>query len=130
MTGPEKPPVTADALRFLLAGSLNTLLSLLIYQASLFFLSSVWSYAIAWVVGVAFPAAIYPDLVFPGGRRAMTDRLLLAASYAGLFLAGLILLQLFIALTAAPRVAIVATLAFTTTLSFLISRLILRRGKQ
>ena len=130
MTGSDKPRMTADVVRFLVAGSVNTLLSLLVYQALLFVLSPAWSYAVAWAAGITFPAVVYPDLVFPGGRRAMTDRLLLATSYAGIFLAGLILLQLFIALAAGPRVAIFATLAFTTTLSFLMSRLILRRGKQ
>jgi putative flippase GtrA len=129
MTGPDKPPMTADAVRFLVAGSVNTLLSLLVYQALLFVLSPAWSYAVAWAAGIIFPAVVYPHRVFPGGRRAMTDRLLLAMCYAGIFLAGLVLLQLFIALTAAPRVAIIGTLAVTTAISFLISRLILRRGK-
>ena len=117
-----------DAARFLFAGVFNTLCSLFIYQAFLFFMAPALSYAFAWTAGLAFVVAIHPNLVFPGGRRGLVDRLLLAATYACLFLAGLGLLQLFVVLTAAPRIAIIATLAITTPASFLLSRLVLRRS--
>jgi putative flippase GtrA len=130
MKRPAMLQLVGDATRFVLAGALNTLLSIFVYQALLFVLSPSWSYALAWVAGMAFAAAVYPDLVFPGGRHAMTDRVLLVASYACVFLAGLILLRFFVVLTDAPRIAILATLACTTAVGFLLSRLILRRGTQ
>ena len=92
-----------DAARFLFAGVFNTLFSLFIYQAFLFFMSPALSYAFAWAEGLAFIVTIYPYLVFPGGRRGLVDRLLLSAPMPVSFLAGLGLLQLFVVLTAAPN---------------------------
>lgn len=117
-----------DALRFLSAGAINTILSLLIYQMALFILSPTFSYVIAWISGLAFVFAVYPDHVFPGSRRGIKGRLLLAASYASVFVAGLLFLRIIVTVTAAPRLAIFATLAVTTLSNFLLSRHVLRGG--
>lgn len=61
----------ADAVRFLVAGSLNTALTSLVYFAGLAVLPSGLSYAIAWLAGLLFVMVLYPERVFPGGRTAL-----------------------------------------------------------
>jgi putative flippase GtrA len=122
--------LAVDLGRFAVAGAVNTLISFVIYQAALCLLPPSASYAIAWGAGLAFVVLVYPDHVFRGGRRAPADRALLAASYAVLFLIGLLTLDLMVKLTAAPRLAIIATLFMTTTASFLVSWYVLRRTRR
>jgi putative flippase GtrA len=119
--------VTADAARFLAAGGVNTLVSVGIYQIALFAVSPSVAYSIAWVSGLGFLVAVYPERVFIGGRRGACDRVLMAASYVAVFAAGFSLLGKLVIVTGAPRLAIIATVMFTTVLNFVLSRSILRR---
>jgi putative flippase GtrA len=119
--------LSSDATRFLVAGLINTGLTLLVYQALLFVMTPALAYAGSWVAGLAYVALVYPDRVFKGGRRTTRDRLLVAASYCGVFLAGLGLLFLLEKTRVPPRLGIVAVILVTTILNFLSSRVILRR---
>lgn len=116
-----------DATRFGIAGIVNTALSLGVYQLALFVVSPSQAYALAWLAGIAFLIVVYPSRVFVGGRSGWRDRVLLASSYVVVFLLGLVFLRGFIAVLGAERLAIVATIGFTTVLNFLASRLVLRR---
>ena len=58
----------ADAFRFLVAGGINALLTLLVYQALLFALPHQLAYLLAWVAGLLFVMLAYPSRVFPEGR--------------------------------------------------------------
>lgn len=116
-----------DALRFLAAGGLNTALTSAVYFAGLTVLSSGVSYTIAWLAGLAFVTAFYPDRVFPGGRAGFADRLALGGSVVAVFVVGLATLHLLERALQSRAVAFFATLAITTMLNFLVSRWILRR---
>lgn len=119
--------LSADAIRFLVAGAINTALTIGIYQLALWFLPFALAYVVAWLAGIAFLVVVYPDWVFPSGRRALRDRLLLAASYAFVFFIGLGVLQVATQAIGGPRLAIVIATAATTIANFLLSRTILRR---
>ncbi|MBZ9733301.1 hypothetical protein LB534_11530 [Mesorhizobium sp. CA18] len=121
--------IGSDALRFLAAGGLNTALTSGVYFAGLTILSSGISYTIAWLVGLAFVMAFYPDRVFPGGRTGLTDRLAVGGSVAAVFVAGLVTLHLLERALQSRAAAFFATLAITTTLNFTISRSILRKKR-
>ena len=116
-----------DALRFLAAGGLNTALTSAVYFAGLTVLSSGVSYTIAWLAGLAFVMAFYPDRVFPGGRTGFADRLAIGGSVVAVFVAGLATLHLLERALQSRTAAFFATLAITTVLNFLVSRWILRR---
>ncbi|MEQ1774943.1 MAG: GtrA family protein [Burkholderiales bacterium] len=54
----------APALRFLMAGAVNTLLSIAVYQAMLFVTGHVAAYVIAYAVGILFAYVAYARHVF------------------------------------------------------------------
>lgn len=114
-------------LRFLIAGALNTALTSLIYFAGLMILPSGISYTIAWLAGLAFVMAFYPDRVFAGGRSGFADRVAVGGSVVAVFVAGLATLHLLERMLQSRAAAFFATLAVTTILNFLASRWILRR---
>ncbi|MDX8481257.1 hypothetical protein RFN28_22745 [Mesorhizobium sp. VK24D] len=119
--------IGSDAVRFLVAGGLNTALTSAVYFAGLTVLSSGISYTIAWLVGLAFVMVFYPDRVFPGGRTGFADRLAVGGSVAAVFVAGLASLHFLERVLQSRAAAFFATLAITTMLNFLVSRWILRR---
>ncbi|WP_181177414.1 GtrA family protein [Mesorhizobium sp. B4-1-1] len=119
--------IGSDAIRFLVAGGLNTALTSAVYFAGLMVLPSGISYTIAWLVGLAFVMIFYPDRVFPGGRTGLVDRLVVGGSVGAVFVAGLATLHLLERALQSQAAAFFATLAITTMLNFLVSRRILRR---
>jgi putative flippase GtrA len=54
----------APALRFLVAGAVNTVLSVAVYQAALFVTSPALAYGVAYVVGILFAYVAYARHVF------------------------------------------------------------------
>lgn len=122
-----KRGLLGDASRFLFAGVVNTGLTLLAYQMLLFVMPPPFAYAGSWLAGLCFVALVYPDKVFKQGRHGIGDRALLGTSYCGVFLLGMLLLQLLRAIELAPRLAIFIVLSCTIPLNFALSRGILRR---
>lgn len=118
--------ISKDALRFLFAGSINTAATSVIYLIGLMIMPPTASYAIAWLAGIIFVVGIYPDKVFPGGRRSMVDRGIIAAITIAVFLIGILTLR-HLTSTIGPIGAFSATLILTTSLNFLLCRLAVRR---
>ena len=125
---PARSTTAADAARFLVAGALNTALTTVVYFVGLLIASPGVSYTVAWLVGLVFVMAFYPHRVFVGGDRSLRARLMLAAIVIAVYLIGIVLLRLLIALTGDPRLAFVVTLAATTVVNFILGRTALRRG--
>lgn len=119
--------LSGDAIRFLVAGGLNTALTSVVYVAGLAFFPSGVSYAIAWLCGLVFVMALYPNRVFIGGRRTVADRMAMGGSTVVVFLIGLGSLHFLEAALKNSVAAFFVTLALTTALNFSISRWILRR---
>ncbi|TPN41025.1 hypothetical protein FKO01_01120 [Mesorhizobium sp. B2-3-3] len=119
--------IGGDAVRFLVAGGLNTALTSAVYFAGLIVLPSGLSYALAWLAGLVFVMVFYPDRVFPGSRTGLTDRLAIGATIAVVFVVGLVSLHVLQAILQNNVMAFMLTLATTTVLNFLFSRWILRR---
>ena len=116
-----------DAIRFLIAGAINTLLTLAVYQIALLWFSELISYSLAWAVGLFYVAIIYPERVFVGGRKDWLSRLLVVLSYVMTYFVGVFVLTKTIDMEVHRRLAIFISLIVTTTLGFLLSRLFLRR---
>lgn len=121
--------VGSDAMRFLVAGGLNTALTTLVYFAGLLVASPAISYTVAWLVGLAFVMVFYPDRVFVGGDNSIKARLMLGGVTVGVFVIGLGVLQVFIQLTGEARIAFLLTLVATTVINFAAGRTLLRRGR-
>lgn len=117
-----------DAIRFLIAGGLNTLLTLIAYQIALGWFSERVSYSLAWILGLVYVAVVYPDRVFVGGRQDRLSRLLIVLSYVASYFIGLLVLAQAVDIGVHRRFAIFVSLAVTTVLGFLSSRFLLRRS--
>ncbi len=115
-----------DSVRFIVAGVLNTGLTLCAYQIFLIVLSPSVAYACSWLLGLVFVAVVYPNKVFKGGNRRLRDRVLVAITYCSVFVIGLLLLQLLQRFSIDPRHAIFLVIATTTIFNFFIARWILR----
>lgn len=117
-----------DAIRFLLAGGVNTILTLAVYQIALTWFSERISYSVAWAIGLFYVAIIYPDRVFVGGRRDWSSRLWVVIGYVLTYLVGVFVLTKGVEMGAHPRFAIFISLAVTTVFGFLLTRFVLRRA--
>lgn len=119
--------ITGDSFRYAVAGVVNTGLTILAYQALLFYMPSQAAYALSWGLGLAFVAIVYPARVFVGGRRDLAARIVLVAFYAGLFLLGLALMALLDDFSVSSRSSIFIVVGCTTFVNFITSRFFLRR---
>lgn len=115
-----------DGLRFLLAGAVNTLITLAVYQLLLFVTSPSLGYGLSWVCGLLFVIIFYPSRVFAGARRDLSARAWLGCSYLALFLVGLGTLKVLGTMQVPPRISIFIVLAVTTASNFLLGRWILK----
>ncbi len=119
--------VIKDALRFLIAGGLNTGLSYLVFLVALMVVSYQWAYAISWIFGLLLVVIFYPSKVFVGSNNSRKKQLLVVIQYLLVFAAGLGFLSLlvdYLAINAA--IAAIVTMGFTMGLNFLLMRLLYR----
>jgi len=116
-----------DGVRFVLAGVVNTLITLAAYQVLLFVVPAWLAYTISWAGGLLFVMIFYPARVFAGARRDLPARVGLATSYAVVFVLGLVTLRVLGNFGLSSRIAIFGVLAMTTALNFVLGRFILSR---
>ena len=116
-----------DALRFLIAGGLNTALSYLVYLALLLVVNYQWAYALSWVFGLLLVIIFYPSKVFVGSQNSFKKQITVAGQYVLVFCLGLGLLSLLVDyLNVAAALAAIITMGVTTGLNFLLMRLLYR----
>ncbi len=111
-----------DALRFLGAGCLNTLITYVIYQILLFVLTPSLAYSCTWVIGILFVALFYPSKVFGRSNPSGRLKLLVAGVYAVSYLIGLATIMMLNAWYGIPRFSIIIALFLTTCFNFFVMR--------
>lgn len=116
----------APVLRFLVAGALNTLLSIAVYQAALFVTGHVVAYVLAYAAGVLFAYFAYTRHVFntpsSTGRFMVFTLFYITSGFAGTLVnAGLIE-----HLTLHARLAIFVTVVIMLPLNYFGSKWCLR----
>lgn len=116
-----------DALRFVIAGGINTAISYGVYWLLLIWLSYQLAYALSWVFGLLLVVVLYPSKVFVGSQNSRKKQLLVAAQYLVVFCAGLGLLSILVDyLSVPPAWAAIIVMVFTTVLNFGLMRLLYR----
>ena len=115
-----------DAFRFLIAGSINVLLSLCVYQLCLLVWSHDISYALSWVAGLTYLVVVYPSKVFSGGSTSLLKSLIVLCSYFLVFTVGLWCLSQFVSVGINERLAIFLVLPISTVLNFVCMRIVYR----
>lgn len=116
-----------DALRFVLAGGINTLLTLFVYQVILFFLPHSFAYALSWLVGILYISIVYPTKVFPGGSASLIKIGATVTIYIVVFMISLWCLEFVVSKGLHERLAIFVVLILSTTLNFVLMRTVYRR---
>ena len=116
----------ADGLRFIIAGSINTILTLCIYQFALFFLSHSVAYAFSWLVGILYLIIVYPTKVFPGGNNSPMRIGVATAIYLVVFMISLWSLDFIVSAGLHERLAIFVVLVLSASLNFVLMRLVYR----
>lgn len=120
-----KPVLLGDGLRFLIAGGLNTALTMAIYQLLLFFVSPGAAWTLAWLCGLLFISVAYPKKVFAGGRLSAGRMILNGAYYGCSYALSLALLHIFTQIPGVgPRLSAFLVLGVTVPLNFVVSRII------
>ena len=119
------PDLGRQARRFLLAGGINTLLTLAIYQCLLFWLPYTLAFTLAFVAGIVFTGLVYTRFVFtvrPTGRRFVSNALYYVLSYG----VNLFILSILIdGLALHERIAIILTIGLMVPLNFICLRWLL-----
>ena len=117
-----------DAVRFLFAGGLNTLLSYLVYLLLNMVVSYQVAYALSWLFGLLFIVIFYPSKVFIGSENSWKKIALLVLQYVFVFVCGLQCLMLMVSyLGLSEALAALFTMVFTTGLNFILMRLLYRK---
>ena len=117
-----------DAIRFLLAGGLNTVLSYLVYLLLNMVVSYQVAYALSWLFGLLFIIVFYPSKVFVGSENSKKKIALLILQYVFVFVCGLQCLMLMVGyLGLSEALAALFTTVFTTGLNFILMRLLYRK---
>ena len=121
-----KKDIYSDGFRFLIAGGINTLLTLVIYQLCLLVMGHGIAYSLSWVVGIIFLIVFYPTRVFPEGNNTWQRKVLISALYIFNFFVSLWLLNQVVTYGITPEIAVFFALIYATSINFIGMRVILR----
>ena len=120
-------PIRREALRFLIAGAINTVTTYAVYLALLSWLHYTLAYTIAYVTGIALAYWLSTWYVFEV-RRSKRGMLLFPLVYVAQYLAGVGTLQFAVNLLSLPQqYALLVSIAVTVPITFVLSRLVLKR---
>jgi putative flippase GtrA len=112
--------------RFLIAGGLNTTLTIIIFQLLLFFLDKEVSYLISWGTGLLILTIYYPEKVFRKHDSNLMDKLLIGSIYITTFFFGKFLLGFFDGIDIIPQYSIFIVIFITMILNYILIKSALR----
>jgi putative flippase GtrA len=116
-----------EALRFLVAGAINTAVTYLLYLALLLLLNYTLAYTITYIAGIALAYLISTKYVFQVGRSAR-GLALFPLIYIAQYLVGVFVLHVAVETFAVPQqFALLFSIAVTLPMTFLLSRWLLKR---
>lgn len=120
-------PVAREALRFLVVGGLNTAATLLVYWLLLPGLGYGIAYSVAFGLGIVLSYVLNLRFVFRA-RASVSNAAAYPLVYAVQYLLGLGILAAWTELLGLPaRYGVLASIAATIPVTFLLSRFVLRR---
>lgn len=117
-----------EGARFLLAGALNTLATYAVYLLLLSVLGYTLAYSVAFIIGILIAYAMNSRYVFRVATSLRTFALF-PLVYGAQYLVGVAALRIAVIEFGVPqKYALVASIAVTVPMTFLLSRLLLKRG--
>lgn len=121
------PPLHREALRFLVAGAINTAATYVLYLALLPLLNYTLAYTITYVAGIVLAYLLSTRYVFQV-RRSARGLALFPLVYVAQYLAGVLVLRVAVETFAvAQKLALLFSIAVTVPMTFLLSRWLLKR---
>ena len=119
-----------QALRFLIAGALNTMATYAIYLALLPLLDYTLAYTIAYLTGIVISYLLNTAFVFRVTRTA-ANMATFPLVYVVQYLLGALVLNLAVRWIGVPdKFALIASIVVTIPVTFFLSRALLHRGAQ
>jgi putative flippase GtrA len=120
--------IRGEALRFVIAGAINTAVTYAIYLALLPWSGYAVAYTIAYVTGIALSYVLNTWYVFRV-RRDLRGLALFPLVYLAQYLIGMLVLSLSVSSFGVPeKFALLISIAITVPMTFVLSRLFLKRG--
>jgi putative flippase GtrA len=118
--------ISSEALRFLIAGAINTLVGYSIYFVLLPTVGYAWAYTAAYVAGIGLAYVLNTRFVFRVQRR-VRGILLFPFVYVVQYLIGVVTLHVAIKnLGVSQELALLVSIAVTIPVTFLLSRFVLK----
>lgn len=118
--------ISSDGRRFAIAGILNSLISIGLYQILMFIMPAIIAYTLTWVVGVVLVSLIYPGRVFSGVPQNLRNFAITAGVYVLSFLLGSSVIFLSDIIWPENRLSVFVAIFLSSALNFLILRIWLR----
>jgi len=117
-----------QALRFLIAGAINTIATYAIYVALLPLLNYTFAYTVAYLTGIVISYLLSTSFVFRVMRTA-TNMVTFPLVYVVQYLLGALVLNLAVRWIGIPdKFALIASIVVTIPVTFFLSRALLDRG--
>lgn len=126
LLGSENSGLTSDAARFVMAGTLNVLIGVVVYQLALFVTGHKLAFVFSWLGGIVYVIIIYPTKVFPGGDSNYIKNIAVIAVYLIVFIISYLSLAAIVEGGMSERLAIFFVLLISTSLNFLCMRILYR----
>lgn len=122
------PQLRAEAQRFLVIGAINTFATYVLYLALLPRVGYKLAYTIAYVMGIAFAYLLNTRFVFRV-RRTLASFTLFPLVYLAQYALGIVTLYAAVNLfNVSEQFALIASIAVTIPVTFLLSRFVLKDG--
>ena len=120
--------IVGDGIRFIVAGAINSLITVILYQLLLGYFSHSYSYALSWIIGMMFLIVVYPSKVFRVENSGLKNSLLTIFVYIATFYFGLKLLDYLVLKDIHPRLAIFLVMGCIALINFLLTRKIYKKN--
>ncbi|MGI2788365.1 GtrA family protein [Vibrio fluvialis] len=115
-----------DLYRFILAGGINTIFTILIYQILIMYISPSIAYALSWCAGFTFLICFYPSKVFKGSSGNLKGKVLCGIAYLVVFLVSIFIVHYFESLNLYPQLIVFVAILFSSVMNFILMSLIFR----
>ena len=120
--------IANDGRRFAIAGILNSVLSIGLYQLLMCIMPATPAYTLTWVVGVVLVSLIYPGRVFSGVQQNRRNFAITAGVYVFSFLLGSVVVFLADGIWPGNRLSVFVAILLSSALNFFTLRIWLRQA--
>jgi putative flippase GtrA len=121
--------IGVELFRFLIVGTVNTGLTLLLFEGLRLLVPYMWAYSLAYVTGIAISYLLNAAYVFQR-PKTVTSAALYPLVYVGQYALGVMLMWVLVEnVSLSPALAVLVVILISVPVTFVMSRTILLLGK-